>query len=72
MNPEIIFVIPFVAGIAWVLREAVLYNLHMIAMIAMIGHNDFTLVKRDGLLYVVPNVQQEERLDCDDGDKHRE
>ena len=57
MNPEIIFAIPFIVGVVYVIREAILYNKKMNDWI-----NDpnwkFTLTEKDGLPYVVPATYQ--------------
>ena len=65
MPYEIIFAIPFIAGIGYVIREAILYNKEMKQWI---NHPnwEFTVIEKDGLPYVVPrstNLQQVEHRD---------
>lgn len=57
MSYEIIFAIPFLVGIIYVIREAFLYNREMKQWI---NHPDwqFTLTEKDGLPYVVPKVKE--------------
>ncbi len=52
---ESIFLIPFIVGVAYVIREAILYNKEMKYWI---NHPDwqFTLTEKDGLPYVVPKL----------------
>jgi hypothetical protein len=59
---EIIFVIPFVVGVAWTIYQFVLYNREMRAWINHRGH-EFTVVEKDDLPYVVPMSQQVEHRD---------
>lgn len=55
---ESIFLIPFIVGVAYVIREAILYNQEMKQWI---NHPNwqFTLTEKDGLPYVVPKVKEE-------------
>ena len=60
MSYEVIFLIPFIVGIAWVIYHAFLYNREMKQWI---NHPDwqFTLTEKDGLPYVVPNTVGEKK-----------
>jgi hypothetical protein len=55
MKPEIIFSIPFVVGIVWVIRECILYNIEMKRWLRHVDHK-YTIIEKDGLQYIVPNV----------------
>jgi hypothetical protein len=56
MKPEIIFVIPWVVGIVWVIRECILYNIAMKRWLRVNHKFAFTVIEKDNLPYVVPNV----------------
>ena len=58
MPYEIIFAIPFIVGIVWVIREATSYDKEMKQRI---NHPNwkFTVIEKDDLPYVVPNVKGE-------------
>jgi hypothetical protein len=57
-NPEWLFAIPLVVGFFYTLHRAIAYEEEMSGLIRPA---EFTLVEKDGLLYVQPNVEQEER-----------
>ena len=59
MGPEIIFVIPFVVLIAYVIYQFVMHNREMEAWIDHLHKTrKFKVVEKDNLEYVVPNPQQ--------------
>lgn len=60
MPYEIIFIVPFVGLIIFVIRQFVLYEKEMKAWI---DHCPFKIIEKEGLQYVVPNVPQEVRQD---------
>lgn len=58
MPYEIIFFIPVVVGIVWMAREFFLYEKEMKAWIDD-PNWQFTVIEKEGLQYIVPNVKGE-------------
>lgn len=58
MPYEVIFLIPVVVGIVWMAREFFLYEKEMKERIDD-PNWQFTVIEKEGLQYIVPNVKGE-------------
>ena len=58
MPYELIFVIPFIVGVAWVIHRAIKYEEEMSGIIDQ-TRREFDVIEKDGFPYVVPNVDKQ-------------
>ena len=58
MPYELIFIIPFVVGVVWIMYRAIKYEEEMSGIIDQ-TRREFDVVEKDGFPYVVPNVDKQ-------------